>query len=71
MTKVSLEIPDELLEDLNEHVGENKKYVNQSEAIRALPSGSEISGARPARVSGSDVVGIDRVDGTRRPLVCR
>jgi len=35
MAKVSLEIPDELLEDLNEHVGENKKFVNQSDAIRA------------------------------------
>jgi Arc/MetJ-type ribon-helix-helix transcriptional regulator len=35
MTKVSVEIPDELLEDLNRHVGEDKKFVNQSEAIRA------------------------------------
>jgi Arc/MetJ-type ribon-helix-helix transcriptional regulator len=35
MTKVSVEIPDELLEDLNEHVGEDKKFVNQSDAIRA------------------------------------
>jgi Arc/MetJ-type ribon-helix-helix transcriptional regulator len=35
MAKVSLEIPDELLEDLNEHVGENRKFVNQSDAIRA------------------------------------
>jgi len=35
MTKVSVEIPDELLEDLNDHVGDDKKFVNQSEAIRA------------------------------------
>lgn len=35
MAKVSAEIPDELLEDLNEHVGDNKKFVNQSDAIRA------------------------------------
>lgn len=35
MAKVSVEIPDELLEDLDEHVGENKKFVNRSEAIRA------------------------------------
>jgi Arc/MetJ-type ribon-helix-helix transcriptional regulator len=35
MTKVSVEIPDELLDDLNEHVGEDKKFVTQSDAIRA------------------------------------
>jgi Arc/MetJ-type ribon-helix-helix transcriptional regulator len=35
MAKVSVEIPDELLEDLDEHVGENKKFVNRSDAIRA------------------------------------
>mgnify|MGYP002763397877 CR=1 FL=1 len=35
MAKVSVEIPDELLEDLNEHVGDEKKFVNQSDAIRA------------------------------------
>jgi len=35
MTKVSVEIPDELLKDLNDHVGDDKKFVNQSEAIRA------------------------------------
>ena len=32
---VSVEVPDELLADLDEHVGENKKFVNRSEAIRA------------------------------------
>ncbi|WP_053947145.1 ribbon-helix-helix domain-containing protein [Halolamina sediminis] len=35
MTKVSVEIPDELLEDLDEHVGEGGKFVNRSDAIRA------------------------------------
>ena len=34
MAKVSVEIPDELLDDLDEHVGEGKKFVNRSEAIR-------------------------------------
>jgi len=34
MAKVSVEIPDELLEDLDEHVGDGKKFVTQSEAIR-------------------------------------
>lgn len=35
MTKISVEVPDELLDDLDEHVGEDKKFVNRSEAIRA------------------------------------
>lgn len=35
MSKVSLEIPDELLNDLDEHVGKDGKFVNRSEAIRA------------------------------------
>jgi len=35
MTKISVEVPDELLADLDEHVGENGKFVNRSEAIRA------------------------------------
>lgn len=35
MAKVSVEIPDELLADLDEHVGEEGKFVNRSEAIRA------------------------------------
>jgi len=34
MPKVSVEIPHELLEDLNRHVGDDKKFVNQSDAIR-------------------------------------
>ena len=32
--KVSVEIPQELLDDLNKHVGDNKKFVSQSDAIR-------------------------------------
>ena len=35
MPKVSVEIPAELLEDLDEHVGEDGKFVNRSEAVRA------------------------------------
>lgn len=35
MTKISVEIPDELLADLDAHVGSGKKFVNRSEAIRA------------------------------------
>jgi Arc/MetJ-type ribon-helix-helix transcriptional regulator len=35
MSKVSVEIPDELLADLDEHVGEEAKFVNRSDAIRA------------------------------------
>lgn len=35
MPKVSVEIPEELLADLDEHVGEEGKFVNRSEAIRA------------------------------------
>lgn len=35
MSKISVEIPDELLADLDEHVGDDKKFVNRSDAIRA------------------------------------
>jgi Arc/MetJ-type ribon-helix-helix transcriptional regulator len=35
MPKVTVEVPDELMEDLDEHVGEDKKFVNRSDAIRA------------------------------------
>ncbi len=34
MPKVSVEIPREILDDLTEHVGDNKKFVNLSDAIR-------------------------------------
>jgi Arc/MetJ-type ribon-helix-helix transcriptional regulator len=35
MSKISVEVPDELLADLDEHVGEDGKFVNRSDAIRA------------------------------------
>ena len=35
MPKISVEIPQELLDDLDEHVGDDGKYVNRSDAIRA------------------------------------
>jgi Arc/MetJ-type ribon-helix-helix transcriptional regulator len=35
MPKISVEIPAELLADLDRHVGEDGKFVNRSEAIRA------------------------------------
>ncbi|MFW6018339.1 MAG: ribbon-helix-helix domain-containing protein [Halapricum sp.] len=35
MPKISVEVPQELLEDLDRHVGEGGKFVNRSEAIRA------------------------------------
>ena len=35
MAKISVEIPDELLADLDGHVGTDGKFVNRSEAIRA------------------------------------
>jgi len=35
MTKISVEVPEELLADLDDHVGEDGKFVNRSEAVRA------------------------------------
>ena len=35
MPKISVEIPGELLADLDEHVGNDGKYVNRSDAVRA------------------------------------
>jgi len=35
MPKVSVEIPQELLDDLDEHVGDEGKFVNRSDAVRA------------------------------------
>ncbi|MDB2287007.1 ribbon-helix-helix domain-containing protein [Halorubrum ezzemoulense] len=35
MPKVSGEIPQELLDDLDEHVGDGGKFGNRSDAIRA------------------------------------
>lgn len=35
MPKISVEIPEELLADLDDHVGDDAKFVNRSDAIRA------------------------------------
>jgi len=35
MAKISVEVPDELLADLDAHVGDGRKFVNRSEAVRA------------------------------------
>jgi Arc/MetJ-type ribon-helix-helix transcriptional regulator len=35
MPKISVEVPAELLADLDDHVGNEAKFVNRSEAIRA------------------------------------
>ena len=35
MPKISVEMPEELLADLDEHVGEDGKFVNRSDAVRA------------------------------------
>ena len=35
MPKISVEIPQELLDDLDEHVGDDGKFVNRSDAIRS------------------------------------
>ncbi|WP_299235957.1 ribbon-helix-helix domain-containing protein [Natronomonas sp.] len=35
MPKISVEVPAELLADLDEHVGDDGKFVNRSDAIRA------------------------------------
>ncbi|ELY59260.1 putative transcriptional regulator, CopG/Arc/MetJ family protein [Natronococcus amylolyticus DSM 10524] len=35
MPKISVEIPQELLDDLDDHVGDDGKFVNRSDAIRA------------------------------------
>lgn len=35
MPKISVDVPGELLADLDEHVGDDGKFVNRSDAIRA------------------------------------
>lgn len=35
MPKITVEIPQHLLDDLDEHVGDDRKFVNRSDAIRA------------------------------------
>jgi Arc/MetJ-type ribon-helix-helix transcriptional regulator len=34
MTKISVDMPQEILDDLRGHVGQDKKFVNMSDAIR-------------------------------------
>ena len=35
MPKITVDIPKHLLEDLDKHTGDDKKFVNRSDAIRA------------------------------------
>ncbi len=35
MTKISVEVPQHILDDLQLHIGTDKKYVSLSDAIRA------------------------------------
>lgn len=35
MPKITVDIPQHLLEDLDKHTGDDKKFVNRSDAIRA------------------------------------
>ena len=35
MPKISVKVPDELLKDVKDHVGDDKKFVSTSDAIRA------------------------------------
>jgi len=37
MQKISVEIPGELLDDLDGHVGDDGKFVNRSDAVRVDP----------------------------------
>ena len=34
MPKISLDMPNEIVEDLKEHVGDSKKFVSLADAIR-------------------------------------
>jgi Arc/MetJ-type ribon-helix-helix transcriptional regulator len=34
MPRVSVEVPKQILDDLGEHIGDEKKFVNLSDAIR-------------------------------------
>ena len=35
MPKISVDVPQELLEDMDKHVGDDGKFVNRSDAIRS------------------------------------
>ena len=70
MPKISVEVPEELLADLDAHVGEGGKFVNRSEAIRAsirktLDLLDEID-ARHGRLEGGlDAAGGGQTEGDR------
>ena len=34
MPKVSVDVPQHIIDDINEHVGDGKKFVNFSDAVR-------------------------------------
>ncbi|MFH0862335.1 MAG: CopG family transcriptional regulator [Candidatus Altiarchaeota archaeon] len=34
MPRVSVEVPKQILDDLQEHIGDDKKFVNLSDAVR-------------------------------------
>lgn len=34
MPKISVEIPQHILDDISEHIGDDKKFVNLSDAVR-------------------------------------
>jgi Arc/MetJ-type ribon-helix-helix transcriptional regulator len=58
MPKICVDIPRELLDDLMTHVGEDRKYVNQSDAVRAairrlLDALDEIDEKRGRAVKGA------------------
>lgn len=58
MTKISVDIPKEILDDLREHIGPEKKFVNTSDAIRTacrkLLDRLEEIDRRHGRVSAED-----------------
>ncbi|ELZ37817.1 transcriptional regulator, CopG/Arc/MetJ family protein [Halorubrum saccharovorum DSM 1137] len=63
MPKISVEIPGELLDDLDDHVGDEGKFVNRSDAVRAsirktLDVLDEID-ARHDRLDGEGAAGSD------------
>jgi len=58
MPKISVDVPQELLDDVDAHVGDDGKFVNRSDAIRAslrktLDLLDEID-ARHGRLEGDD-----------------
>ena len=61
MSKVSVDVPDELLNDVRRHVGEDKKFISTSDAIRSslrkmLDQMEEVD-RRRGRLESDDVEG--------------